>query len=76
MHEDTKVCGSEVMVSRLKSDIQARPSLLIRMLALRPREFARDQVTGGKSTYPFEIPMYNPLVVHIHQPVSTASKLR
>ena len=47
MHEDKKVCGSEVMVSRLKSDIQAQPSLLIRMLALRPHELVRDHVTRG-----------------------------
>jgi hypothetical protein len=46
MHEGKKVCGSEVMVSRLKSAIHARPVLSIRMLVYGPRELVQD-VTGG-----------------------------
>ena len=64
MHEDRKVCGSDINVIKLKSDIQARPSLLTRTLALGTHEPV-PEVIGASKTYPFEIPVDYPLVVHI-----------
>ena len=45
MHEDRNVDWSEITVIRLKSAKQARPSQLIRILALRPHELVK--VRGG-----------------------------
>jgi hypothetical protein len=75
MHEDTKVCGSEVIVSRLKSDMHAWLLLLIRMLALGPCELVW-KVTGGQNTYSLEVSMDYLLAVHIDQPPNDTYKLQ
>jgi len=67
MREDKKDGWSEVIVSRPKSAKQARPSLLTKMFGLK-FEPGKLGTGRGSVTYPFQIPMYNSMSMHIRQP--------
>jgi len=75
MRDDKKDDRSEVIVRRPKSAKQARPSLLTKIFGLK-FEPGKLGTGRGSVTYPFQIPMYDSMSMHIRQPRRDPRKLQ
>ena len=73
---NTKPDFPETTVIRLKSAMQARPLVLIRMLSLESGEMYAHGQPRGLETYPLQIAVHYPPVMHVDQSPSDIPKLR
>ena len=64
-----------VMVERPKSAMQARRSLLIKMFAFVDKMCEYGDVPSEENSYPFQISVDNPEVMHILQAVRNVGQL-